>query len=97
MPQTRFLVLASLVDTGVDRTPDLLGRDPQPGTDLSRRERELLVLKSRGLNNQEIFSELSIALPTVKFHIPNILAKLRVDNRTEAVLKALKHRLVPPV
>jgi NarL family two-component system response regulator LiaR len=35
-------------------------------------------------------------MPTVKFHITNILGKLVVDNRTEAVIKALKHRLVPP-
>lgn len=73
------------------------GREPLPGADLTRRERELLVLMSRGMNNLEICSELSIALPTVKFHITNILAKLQVENRTEAVLKALKHRLVPPV
>jgi hypothetical protein len=39
---------------------------------------------------------LPIALPTVKFHITNILSKLTADNRTEAVLLALKHRLVPP-
>ncbi|MBP8175722.1 MAG: response regulator transcription factor, partial [Sphaerotilus sp.] len=40
--------------------------------------------------------QLRIALPTVKFHITNILSKLGVGNRTEAVLLALKHRLVPP-
>ena len=64
---------------------------------LTARELELLALMSRGLNNQEICAELGIALPTVKFHITNILAKLDVDNRTEAVLKALKHKLVPPL
>jgi NarL family two-component system response regulator LiaR len=52
---------------------------------------------TRGLNNQEIAAELAIAVATVKFHITNILGKLQVDNRTEAVLKALKHKLVPPV
>lgn len=72
-------------------------RSPSPGGDLTQRERELLVLMTRGLNNKEIASELAIALPTVKFHITNILAKLHVENRTEAVLEALKHRLVPPV
>ena len=73
------------------------GRRPTPGADLTPRETELLRLMSRGLNNQEIAAELSIALPTVKFHITNILAKLHADNRTEAVLTALKHKLVPPV
>jgi NarL family two-component system response regulator LiaR len=52
---------------------------------------------TRGLNNSEIAAELAIAVPTVKFHITNILSKLHVDNRTEAVLMGLKHKLVPPL
>jgi two-component system, NarL family, response regulator LiaR len=68
---------------------------PAPGADLTPRERELLALVARGLNNQEIAAELSLALPTVKFHITNILSKLHVENRTEAVVKALKHKIVP--
>lgn len=68
----------------------------QPGADLTQRERELLTLMARGLTNQDIAEQLHIALPTVKFHITNILSKLGVGNRTEAVLLALKHRLVPP-
>lgn len=70
--------------------------EPPPGADLTPRERELLALMARGLNNQEIAAELGVALPTVKFHVTNILSKLHVDNRTEAVLKALKHKIVPP-
>ena len=54
----------------------------------------LLGLMARGLSNQEISQQLGIAMPTVKFHVTNILAKLHADNRTEAVLTALKHRLV---
>lgn len=69
---------------------------PRLGADLTARERELLALMVRGLNNQEIAAELAIALPTVKFHIGHILSKLQVDNRTEAVLAAFKHKLVPP-
>jgi NarL family two-component system response regulator LiaR len=72
-------------------------QQPAPGGDLTQREREILALMTRGLNNQEIAAELAVAVPTVKFHITNVLSKLHVDNRTEAVLKALKHRLVPPV
>jgi two-component system, NarL family, response regulator LiaR len=68
---------------------------PAPGADLTPRERELLALMARGLNNSEIAAELSLALPTVKFHITNILSKLHVENRTEAVIKALKHKIVP--
>lgn len=71
-------------------------QQPAPGADLTQRERELLALMARGMNNQDIATALSISLPTVKFHITNIFGKLQVDNRTEAVLKALKHKLVPP-
>ena len=70
---------------------------PSPGADLTPRERELLALMTRGMANQQIANQLGLALPTVKFHITNILAKLAVDNRTEAVLVALKHKLVPPI
>lgn len=69
-------------------------RTPLLGSDLTQRERELLALMARGLSNQEISNRLGIAMPTVKFHVTNILAKLHADNRTEAVLTALKHRLV---
>lgn len=69
-------------------------KEATPGSDLTARERELLALMARGLSNQEISNQLSIAMPTVKFHVTNILAKLHADNRTEAVLTALKYRIV---
>lgn len=65
-----------------------------PMDSLTPREQELLALMACGHNNQDIATELNIALPTVKFHVSNILSKMQVDNRTEAVLKALKHKLV---
>jgi len=65
-----------------------------PGGDLTQRERELLAAMARGLSNQQIADELSIALPTVKFHIGNILGKLQAENRTDAVLIALRHKIV---
>ncbi len=67
-----------------------------PGHDLTPRELELLASMARGLGNQEIALELGISVPTVKYHVTNILAKLHASNRTEAVLTALKFRLVPP-
>lgn len=69
-------------------------REVAPGADLTQRERELLALMAKGMSNMEISTQLSIAMPTVKFHVTNILAKLHADNRTEAVLIALKHKLV---
>jgi NarL family two-component system response regulator LiaR len=65
-----------------------------PGADLTQRERGLLALMARGMSNQQIADELGIALPTVKFHITNILGKLQAENRTDAVLIALRYKLV---
>jgi NarL family two-component system response regulator LiaR len=64
------------------------------GADLTRRERDLLLLLAQGLGNQDISTRLEIAVPTVKFHVTNILSKLQAENRTAAVLVALRHRLV---
>ena len=64
------------------------------GADLTARERKLLSLMACGLANREISERLDIAMPTVKFHVTNILAKLHAENRTSAVLAALKHNLV---
>jgi NarL family two-component system response regulator LiaR len=64
------------------------------GADLTQRERKLLSLMACGLPNREISQRLDIAMPTVKFHVTNILSKLNAENRTSAVLAALKHNLV---
>ncbi len=79
------------LDDGVDDAPSV---GNTVGADLTQRERELLALMARGLSNQDIAKSLGIAMPTVKFHVTNILAKLHADNRTEAVLTALKLHLV---
>ncbi len=59
-------------------------------------EREMDVLKqiSKGLSNKEIAKSLTISEKTVKNHITNIFRKLQVDDRTQALLFAIKHRLV---
>jgi NarL family two-component system response regulator LiaR len=69
-------------------------RDHLLGTDLTPRERGLLALMARGLPNNEISASLNIGVPTVKYHVTNILAKLNADNRTAAVLTALRLNLV---
>ncbi len=69
-------------------------RGPSLGSDLTRRERSLLSLMACGMANQEISQRLAIGLPTVKFHVTNILTKLHVENRTSAVLAALRNKLV---
>lgn len=68
---------------------------PQPQYDeLTNREREVLQLIAQGKSNQEIATELFITLKTVKTHVSNILAKLDVEDRTQAAIYALKHDLV---
>jgi NarL family two-component system response regulator LiaR len=67
---------------------------PAIGSDLTEREREVLALMVQGLSNQEIAAKLYVSQSTVKFHVSSILAKLYVNNRTEAVALAVKHKLV---
>jgi NarL family two-component system response regulator LiaR len=62
--------------------------------DLTEREKEILKLMSEGLPNSEIANRLVVSQSTVKFHVSNILSKLGVTTRTEAVSMALKKRLV---
>jgi NarL family two-component system response regulator LiaR len=66
----------------------------EPGYDLTPREREVLTLMVRGLRNADIAAELVIGLSTAKFHVSNILSKLGVSSRAEAVAVALEHQLV---
>ncbi|NMH71810.1 response regulator transcription factor [Bacillus sp. RO2] len=65
-----------------------------PHEELTNREMEILLLMTQGKTNQEIADELFIALKTVKVHVSNILAKLQVQDRTQAVIYAFKHSLV---
>jgi DNA-binding NarL/FixJ family response regulator len=64
-------------------------RREQPLIDpLSPREMEVLALLAKGLSNQEIAKQLTIAPGTAKNHVSNILSKLDVHDRTQAVLRA---------
>jgi len=68
---------------------------PAPGLDLTEREREVLALMIEGLNNTQIAGRLTISPSTVKSHVSNILAKLGVASRTEAVTLALRNNIIP--
>jgi DNA-binding NarL/FixJ family response regulator len=61
---------------------------------ISPRELEVLSLMAAGKRNKEIASELSIAEDTVKMHVRNILSKLQVSDRTEAVTVALRRGII---
>ena len=64
------------------------------GDDLTDREMEVLKLLVEGLSNPEIAEHLVISRSTARAHVSNILAKLQVSNRSEAVALALRRHLV---
>ena len=66
----------------------------RPGIDLTDREREILALMVEGKSNNEISEVIFITQATVKYHVSNILSKLGVSSRTEAVVVAMKNNLV---
>jgi DNA-binding NarL/FixJ family response regulator len=61
---------------------------------LTSRELAVLALIARGKRNKEVGAELSIAEDTVKMHVKNILGKLSVNDRTEAVTVALQRGIL---
>ncbi len=63
---------------------------------LTTRELEILRLVCDGHSNQEISARLGICLPTVKYHVTNVFAKLGVCRRTQAVALAVYLQLVRP-
>lgn len=91
----------SVIDPGI--TNKLLGEITRMGTrrhikeeweKLTGREMDVLRLMAKGCSNKEIAKSLDISEKTVKNHITNIFRKLQVDDRTQAVLFAIKHHLV---
>ncbi len=61
---------------------------------LTEREMEILMLIAKGYSNQEIADASHITIKTVKTHVSNILSKLEVQDRTQAVIYAFKHHLI---
>jgi len=83
-------VIHGLLDTQEEEpTPE-----PQIDNNLSPRELEVLQLFATGMTNGEIAVDLTISVSTVKFHISNILDKLEVDTRAEALVLAAKNNLI---
>lgn len=69
---------------------------PRPGPVLTPRERQVLEHVARGDANKEIARALQISENTVKNHLRNILEKLHLQNRVQAVMYALREGLISP-
>ncbi len=69
-------------------------RQPVPGPRLTEREMGVLRLVAKGLNNRDIAKALFISENTVKNHIRNILEKLQLHSRMEAVVYAVREKLL---
>jgi NarL family two-component system response regulator LiaR len=63
-------------------------------TPLTKREQEILTLVAMGMTNPQIADQLVISTSTVQFHVHNILTKLQVQTRTEAVAVAIQNKLI---
>lgn len=63
--------------------------------ELTEREKEVLLALVNGLSNKEIAKQLFISDKTVKIHISKIFKKLNVKSRSQAVIYAVQHKLVP--
>jgi NarL family two-component system response regulator LiaR len=85
---------ATLSPEAAQALVETANQPPAPGLDLTEREREVLALMVEGLNNTQIAGRLTVSSSTIKSHVSNILSKLRVASRTEAVTLALRNRIV---
>ena len=67
---------------------------PESPSNLTTREKEILLLISKGLTNEGMADKLFISPQTVRSHIKNIYDKLQVHSRAQVVMKAFKDKLI---
>ena len=65
---------------------------PHQATHLSNREKEILVMLSKGYSNKEIAEELKLSIATIHSYLKNVYGKMHVHSRTQAVAKYLSIR-----
>ncbi len=91
LPRSVIMGIAQRVAAARDRS-----NERQPVEPLTPRELEVLRALTEGLSTPEICDRLFIAPNTLRTHVQNIMGKLRVHSKLEAVAFALRHRLVDP-
>ena len=85
-------VTRRLLDHVAHRLPPAIGAPPGALDSLTDREREVFELVAAGLSNAEIAKALVVAEPTVKTHVSNLLSKLGLRDRVQAVILAYELR-----
>ncbi|HEY5187324.1 MAG TPA: response regulator transcription factor [Actinomycetes bacterium] len=92
------LISPSMASKLISEFAQLVKRDDDrqqvPAPRLTERELEVLRLVARGMNNRDIARQLFISENTVKNHIRNILEKLQLHSRMEAVVYAVREKLL---
>jgi len=91
LPRSVIMRIAQRVASARDRSAEW-----EPVEMLTRRELEVLRALTEGLSTPEICEQLFISPNTLRTHVQNIMGKLRVHSKLEAVAFALRHRLVEP-
>jgi DNA-binding NarL/FixJ family response regulator len=89
-------VTRQLLDRVGRRLPAAIDARPETLAELTEREREVLELLARGMSNAEIAKALVVGEATVKTHVSNVLMKLGLRDRVQAVVLAYEIGLVEP-
>jgi DNA-binding NarL/FixJ family response regulator len=89
-------VTRQLLDQVARRLPAAVSRAPEAIAQLTDREREVLRMLAAGLSNAEIAAALVVSDATVKTHVSNLLGKLGLRDRVQAVIYAYETGLVAP-
>jgi len=89
-PRMAASLFSRIAELAIERMPEI----PTSSVKLTNRELEIINLIAEGLSNKEIAQRLFIETQTVKNHVHNILDKMQLHNRLEAVQYAHKRNLL---
>jgi DNA-binding NarL/FixJ family response regulator len=89
-------VTRQLLDQVGRRLPAAVSRTPEGLAELTDREQEVLRMLAVGMSNAEIATALVVSEPTVKTHVSNLLGKLGLRDRVQAVIYAYESGLITP-